>query len=491
MQNGRQILHYEFGPFRIDPREKVLFRRGETLHITPKAFEVLLALVEGHGHTLSKEELLERVWADTFVEIGNLNRNVSTLRSILGDDPHEPVYIKTIPKRGYRFDSEVCEILERDGEVSNSSSSEDQNLFETAPRRDSGKLIMLFGTAIGLVLIALLLAYTARNGNISVSNQNRQRPVNHEAQAMFDRARSLWGSRKGDSLYEATVLLEQTVAAYPDFALAHAALADAYAFDTKNRAKAIESANRAIELDPSLGEPHATLGFVKMFWEWRFDEAESHFREAISLSPDYATGHQWYALNLRVIGQGHAGLVEMKKAAELEPNSLAINADLCQMLYFVPLLDEAESQCRKTVEMDPTFTNASVYLYDVLMAKGSHDEAVALFFRNEASLKHFSTRPQEIVELRNAYDTGGIIGFWRKLVDMLEKGPAFEYKVAQYHARLGDREKVFYWLNRSVERQDLNFLFFQAEPLFIDCCYSDPRFAELQQRFREIGSSPQ
>src|SRR5215469_7274371 len=92
---------YEFGPFRLDAAERLLLRDGESVPLTPKAFDLLLALVEGQGHLLGKEELLKRVWPDTFVEEANLASNISQLRKVLGDGENGERYIETTPKRGY------------------------------------------------------------------------------------------------------------------------------------------------------------------------------------------------------------------------------------------------------------------------------------------------------------------------------------------------------------------------------------------------------
>ena len=109
---NQQIQHfYEFGPFRLDITERILLRDGQHVPLPPKSFETLLALVENGGHILDKEELLKRVWPDTFVEEVNLAKKVSDLRKILGEEPSEQ-YIETIPKRGYRFVAHVREVFD-------------------------------------------------------------------------------------------------------------------------------------------------------------------------------------------------------------------------------------------------------------------------------------------------------------------------------------------------------------------------------------------
>jgi DNA-binding winged helix-turn-helix (wHTH) protein len=91
---------YEFGPFRLDPRERKLLRGSEIVALTPRAFDTLLLLVRNSGHLLEKNELIRQLWPDSFVEEGNLSNNIFLLRKALGEDPQ---YIETIPKKGYRF----------------------------------------------------------------------------------------------------------------------------------------------------------------------------------------------------------------------------------------------------------------------------------------------------------------------------------------------------------------------------------------------------
>src|SRR6266576_5596770 len=103
---------YEFGPFRVDARERQLLRNGEVVPLRPKVFDILLVLVQNSGHILSKDEVMKLVWSDTAVEEGNIARNISALRSVLGERPRDHRYIETIPWRGYRFVASVKEVRE-------------------------------------------------------------------------------------------------------------------------------------------------------------------------------------------------------------------------------------------------------------------------------------------------------------------------------------------------------------------------------------------
>src|SRR5688572_4674712 len=108
MIKPRTKLLYEFGTFRVDVTERLLFHENSLVSLTPKAFDTLLALVEHNGHVLTTEELMTQVWPDSFVEGNNLAQNISTLRKVLGAGGAK--YIETLPKRGYRFVADVKEV---------------------------------------------------------------------------------------------------------------------------------------------------------------------------------------------------------------------------------------------------------------------------------------------------------------------------------------------------------------------------------------------
>jgi DNA-binding winged helix-turn-helix (wHTH) protein len=112
---------YEFGPFCVDARERQLLRNGELVPLRPKVFDILLVLVQHSGHILGKDEVMKLVWPNTAVEEGNIARNISTLRSALGERPGKHQYIETVPWRGYRFVAKVKEV--RDSEVGSSIDS--------------------------------------------------------------------------------------------------------------------------------------------------------------------------------------------------------------------------------------------------------------------------------------------------------------------------------------------------------------------------------
>ena len=486
---------YEFDQFRIDVEERRLLHEDRPVQLTPKVFDILLTLVENNRHTVEKDKLMECVWADAYVEEGSLNRNVSTLRKVLGEDGHDPRFIKTVPKRGYRFESDVHEIVEEDESVIVEKRTkysvavrEDREL---RTRTDAGTKILskrfwLFAVPVAAVLVlafawAAVRAPTSDANLFADGNISSRGTRDTDAFELYQKGRSLWQNRSVVGLHNATQYLEQAIRRDPEFALAHAALADAYAFDVGLWKKAEATANEAIRLDPSLGEPHATIGFIRTFWEWRLREGEYYFKESIVLNPNYATAHQWYALNLIARNQGGSSLAEITRALELEPDSLAINADLCQILYFSRKFDQAIEQCQKTLDLDPNFLAAHQNLYDIYVAKEMYPQAVETFFKSEELNLTAQAHPNHLADLRKAFATGGIKAFWKERIRFLstQDRPAAA-QLARYHTSLGDHEKALSWFERAAGERDFSLIFFATDPLHYVLSY-DSRYTNLVQ----------
>jgi TolB-like protein/DNA-binding winged helix-turn-helix (wHTH) protein/Tfp pilus assembly protein PilF len=162
--NSRPQQRYEFGPFQLDISEHSLLREGQAVPLEPKVFDLLRVLVQNQGRLLQKEELIKEVWPDSFVEEGNLNRNIAVLRKALGEQSSGKPYIETVPKRGYRFVASVRKIA---GNGFGSTGIEltdqdikatDSELLQAGAKSDSGRGIssarrwLLLG---GVVVIAM------------------------------------------------------------------------------------------------------------------------------------------------------------------------------------------------------------------------------------------------------------------------------------------------------------------------------------------------
>ena len=145
---------YEFGRFRLKVAERVLLREGELVPLTPKVFDILVTLVEHGGQVVSKDDLMKRVWPNTFVEEGNLTQNISLLRKALGETPGGVQFIETVPRRGYRFVAETTEpSTNGNGEL---RAEPVVSIPNTMSQSAGMKRTPLFALVAGLVVVSII-----------------------------------------------------------------------------------------------------------------------------------------------------------------------------------------------------------------------------------------------------------------------------------------------------------------------------------------------
>jgi TolB-like protein/Tfp pilus assembly protein PilF len=280
---------------------------------------------------------------------------------------------------------------------------------------------------------------------------------------------------------------QQAVNKDPNYAAAYAGLSDAYAMlgyeydlpPKRAHQDARASAERALALDPGSAEGHAALG--TSYWiELDYGKPEAEFRRAIELNPNLALAHEEYSWFLTSVGRFSEALEQSRKAQELDPLSLGQNSWEGQIYLYQHDFDGAIKQFKRILETDPNYANAHLTLADAYIAKGMCHEA-----QQEAStymtLMGLGDKSQPGAR---AYATAGCNGFLRLRIDIESDAGKmdfyFPYQVAQDYARMGDREKAFYWLNRChQEGAGMNFARF--DPAF-DSLHSDPRFADLLRR---------
>ncbi len=178
-----------------------------------------------------------------------------------------------------------------------------------------------------------------------------------EAYEAYLKGRYFWNKRTGDGLKKAIEYFNHAIETDPTYAEAYSGLADSYALsgdweygvlspqDAFPKARA--AATKALVLDDSLGEAHASLAFALDLYGWDWEVAETEYKRAIKLKPGYATAHLWYAWHLMVTGRNSEGLSELRKAESLDPLSLIISADMADALCIAHLYDEAVQQSRK------------------------------------------------------------------------------------------------------------------------------------------------
>ena len=313
--------------------------------------------------------------------------------------------------------------------------------------------------------------------------------VNPEAYELYLKGRFFWNKRTGVDLRKAIEFFNQAIAKDPNYALAYAGLADSYLLlpnyggaptaDVVPPARA--AVTKALELDDSLAEAHASLGLLDTL-DLRLERAITHMERAVQLKPNYATGHHWLGLAHLSLGHFDQAIAEGKRAAELDPLSVIINADFAWTYACAHRLDEAEAQARKTLEIDPRFFLAHYYLGSVQQAKGHLPEAISEFRQAFDLNGDFYS----LAALGRAYARAGNKAEAQKVLARLNE-EAKSRHVAPYawallYLGLGDKNRALDELETAYQRGDTNYLFvLKVDPLFDDL-RGDPRFEALVQK---------
>jgi TolB-like protein/DNA-binding winged helix-turn-helix (wHTH) protein/Tfp pilus assembly protein PilF len=314
--------------------------------------------------------------------------------------------------------------------------------------------------------------------------------VNPEAYQSYLKGRYFWNKRTADGLKAALAYFNQAIEEDPKYAQAYSGLADTYALlgdwqygvmsfkEALPKAKA--AAIKALELDNSLSEAHTSLGYSLRAFDWDFDSAGKEFRRAIELNPGYATAHHWNAMNLGLLGRPKEALVEMRKAENLDPLSLIINADLAEFLLLTHSYDESVKQGRKIIEMDSTFAIGHKQLGDAYLLKQMDKEAVAEL---QKAVRLSGGSPICIADLARAYVASGKMNEAVKLLSDLNKSSNASFtnapQIAMIYASMGDNDQAMHWLERAYEERFNPSILLRSG---FDPLRSDPRFEELMRR---------
>lgn len=314
--------------------------------------------------------------------------------------------------------------------------------------------------------------------------------VNPQAYESYLKGRFFWNKRTADGLKVAAAYFNQAVEEDAKYPQAYSGLADTYALlgdwqyavMTPKEAlpKAKAAAIKALELDNNLGEAHNSLAFCLDGFDWNFAAAEKEFRRAIELNPSYATAHHWYAWHLSLLGRNSEAISEMKKAKDLDPLSLIINADLAELYLIAHSFDESIQQSRKTIEMDANFALAHNQLAQAYLQKQMFDEAVAEL---QKAIKISGGSPTFTANLARTYAAMGRRNEAIELLDDLRKHSSSGYsrasEIAAVYVALGDNDRAMTWLEKGFEER------FNPGVLLrpgFDPIRSDPRFQNLLRR---------
>jgi tetratricopeptide (TPR) repeat protein len=324
-----------------------------------------------------------------------------------------------------------------------------------------------------------------------VSKQGTQNP---EAYALYLKGRSYWNKRTLPDLKTAVSYFNQAIAKDPGFALAYAALADAYAVVPDyggSSSEAVPNANaaarKALELDATLGRPHAVLGYTKFVHEWDFAGGETEFKKAIELDPNDATVHQWYAECLFELGnREQEALAEITRASKLDPMSLIIRRDFGADHIFIRQYDEAIGVCKKLADENPRFSMAHYCLSDAYWRKRMYSQSIEEY-KVGSQLSGDRNDAEYASAMEQGFLSGGREGALRKGIEKMlaqrKAGGASACSIATMYAELGEKDQAFRWLETSFQEHEQDLLGLKTDSSF-DLVRSDPRFAEL---VRKVG----
>ena len=325
---------------------------------------------------------------------------------------------------------------------------------------------------------------------MSLSPRERERIAGRRTESVeaYDQyllARYHWNERTREGLEKAIELFEAAIATDPSFPLAHVGLADVWAvianYAPVSRREAIEkaaaAAQRALELDPTLGEAQCVLGTVAVS-EWRWEDADRHFHRALELSPGYATGHHWYGESLVFRLRIEEAIVRIRRAEELDPCSLIIKIAAARPYLASGQLDEAVRRLRRVVEADPDQPHAHALLAAAYLAKERYEEAID-------ELAAWQVIPwldaEAVSALRTAYAESGKERFLRTMLAGAERRDAPPLSIASIHAQLGDFDDAFGVLEAAIELRDPSLRALAADPL-LEPLRGDLRYQQLLEQ---------
>ena len=331
---------------------------------------------------------------------------------------------------------------------------------------------------------------------LKLSGEEKKRLVkryteNAEAYDLYLKGRYFTNKRTGEWIRKGIECFERAAGLDPNYALAYAGMADAYAFlasstgglppaDCYPQAKA--AASRALEIDDSLAEAHTSLGFSHLLYDWDFAGAEREFKRAIKLNPGYASAHEGYGFYLKATAQNEAAIRECQRAQKLDPLSLFAKVSVGWAYYFARQYDQAIEQGGRALEMDPRFDFAHRIIGLAFAQQGKGEEAVAAL--NQAVILTGGS-PISMSHLGYAYAVAGMRAEAQMVIEDLQEMARQKY-IPSYcfaiiHLGLGEHDQAFSWLERAVEERSGFMAFMLVEPI-LDPVRHDPRFADLLQR---------
>ena len=318
-----------------------------------------------------------------------------------------------------------------------------------------------------------------------------RRELNPEAHELYVKGRYEWGKRSREGFERAAEYFRQAIDLDATYARAHAGLADCYLLlggyshypqlEMLPRAKAL--ASRALELDPSLAEAHATLALISQNLEWDWDQVENHYQKAISLAPNYATARHWHAEFLSILGRFEESRREFEKARGIDPISPIIQLDEAQLYFFERRFDESLAILRQVAQLDPSFELAHERIAFTYMVQGREQEA----WKETQFLPACREETSDCRRIWTAYLPRRNPQAAREALRWLEteagKRRIPPAALVFAYTRQGKPVRALDWLEYMLDRHEVWLITAKVNPLF-DPLRAQPRFQELLRRLR-------
>ncbi len=478
---GDHTRTIRFGDYSVNLRTREVHKHGVRIRLPEKPFLVLAALLESPGDLVTREELRHRLWADdTFVDFdNNLNSAVATLRDIFGDSARSARFIETLPRLGYRFIGTV----ERKPAAGIAPQS-----AATTPTKARRWLWPLAVAAL-LLLSAALIRLNPSLPSVAKGAGAEAPAATSVRRAPSGYTEALYLLERGDpdGLQRAANLLQDSVTQDPNYAPAHAALADAWIRLTLQRradkpqgfANAERSARRSLQLDSTSSSAYRTLALVLLHRDWSFAAADQASRRAVDLGPEEAANHLLAAMTQACLGHPDEAVAAARRAIELDPASWRVRADLAFFLLAAGRWEEAAAESRAVLELEPE----NRYALDFWLAASERLERFEDARKAAVRLLESSRATRaDIEEVKGSGPRLAVRRYREWQVRHLEanarKAGWPPTTMASIYATAGQTDRTFEWLERAYHSRDCMLVFLTASPDLVGM-RRDPRFARL------------
>ncbi len=317
---------------------------------------------------------------------------------------------------------------------------------------------------------------------------------NAQAYQSYLRGRYFWNKRTPEGIKRAIEEFQHAIELDPNFALGYAGLADAYLLvqqyvgipSSEAMPKARAAVDRALQLDDSLAETHASSGLAYQFM-WQWPQAEQEYRRAISLNDNYATAHHWFCTYFLVTGQWDDALKEIRRAQDLDPLSQIISANFAIIYLLKNETDAAIAQCQKIIALDPNHLIGHDWLGWAYFQEGRLAEAIA---EREKVVELSQRAPPHLSGLGHVYAVAGrrseALSLLQELEELYAKGDGVGQGPAAICAGLGDFDQAFSWLEKDFQQHSAELQFITWRVQFREL-RRDPRYEDL---IRRMGLRP-